>query len=116
MAWWPDNLTDWIVIASGPLVLCAAQPADAQDHDLALACAERRLREHVVPEHEPALHQLRVVREGAEDVEDGPVAQGLADLGRQGRVGQGLYTGLLESQGMFSSRPIRTAGRSLGRG
>ena len=52
-----------------PLVRRAAPPTGAQDQQLAVARRQRRLREHVVAEHEPALHQLRVVRERAEDVQ-----------------------------------------------
>src|SRR5262249_4569104 len=52
-----------------PLIRRAAEPTRAQDQQLAVARRQRALRQHVVAEHEPALQQLRVVRERGEDVE-----------------------------------------------
>src|SRR5262249_52781442 len=45
----------------------------------AVACRERALGEHVVAEHHPPLHQLRMVRKRREDV-DGVVADERARL------------------------------------
>ena len=51
------------------LVLAAAAPTGAEDHQLPRAGRQRGLAEHVPTEGEPPLEQLRVVGERGEDVE-----------------------------------------------
>src|SRR5262249_7265093 len=102
-----DRLRDQHVLA--PLVAGAAQPADPQDHELALARGQRRLAEHVVAEYEPALHQARVVGERAEDVEHSPAGRSsLADavehVGAELVVGERCHAGLAESHWLSSRR------------
>src|SRR5262245_5891796 len=81
-----------------PFVLRVTEPADTEDHELALAWRERGLEEDVVAEHGPTSQQGGVMREGAEDVEnaaarrDAVAAAGeqLAELGVPLRLGKRL--------------------------
>ena len=52
-----------------PFVRRPAVPHRAQDEQLAVTRGERALGEHVVPEDEPPLHELGVMRERREDVQ-----------------------------------------------
>ena len=52
-----------------PFVAGLAQVARAQNHEFAFAQGQRGLEQYVVREHEPAAHEIGMVRQRFEDVE-----------------------------------------------
>ena len=74
-----------------PLVARAAEPADAQDQDLAIAGGQRRLEEDVIAEDVPAFEELRVAGDRGEDVRH----RAATDVGARGLDGRSHFFGPL---------------------
>ena len=51
-----------------PFVLGFAQPTNPQDQEFSFARWHGRFEEDVIAKHQPSTHQIRMVRQGLEDV------------------------------------------------